>query len=190
MPTFSFAAVARKGQRRERSNDVAPALDGAVARLETPDAQHHRAVDAVRVHRSQQIVGPIAASAMPRRADMRMRVEDAKSILHGSAETIVSVISVVVASEEDVRSAVIRALAGRVPILGVCLGHQSVGAAFGGTIIRAPSLMHGKTSRINHTGRGIFRGLNSGFEATANSCFERLRTMAPGVMARLDAARS
>jgi anthranilate synthase component II len=52
------------------------------------------------------------------------------------------------------------------PMLGVCLGHQAIGQAMGGDVIRAPSLMHGKTSRINHTGRGIFRGLNSGFEAT------------------------
>ena len=52
------------------------------------------------------------------------------------------------------------------PILGVCLGHQAIGQAMGGDVIRAPQLMHGKTSRINHTGKGIFRGLNSGFEAT------------------------
>jgi anthranilate synthase component 2 len=52
------------------------------------------------------------------------------------------------------------------PLLGVCLGHQALGQAMGGEVVRAPELMHGKTSRINHTGRGIFRGLNSGFEAT------------------------
>ena len=54
----------------------------------------------------------------------------------------------------------------KVPILGVCLGHQAIGQAMGGDVIRAPELMHGKTSRINHTGKGLFRGLNSGFEAT------------------------
>ncbi|HEY0854438.1 MAG TPA: aminodeoxychorismate/anthranilate synthase component II [Devosia sp.] len=53
-----------------------------------------------------------------------------------------------------------------VPLLGVCLGHQAIGQAMGGDVIRAPHLMHGKTSRINHTGKGIFRGLNAGFEAT------------------------
>ena len=53
-----------------------------------------------------------------------------------------------------------------IPILGVCLGHQAIGQAMGGEVIRAPQLMHGKTSRINHTGKGLFRGLNSGFEAT------------------------
>ena len=52
------------------------------------------------------------------------------------------------------------------PILGVCLGHQAIGQAMGGDVIRAPELMHGKTSRIEHTGKGLFRGLNSGFEAT------------------------
>ncbi len=52
------------------------------------------------------------------------------------------------------------------PILGVCLGHQALGQAFGGDVIRAPQLMHGKTSSIRHTGKGLFRGLNSGFEAT------------------------
>lgn len=54
----------------------------------------------------------------------------------------------------------------KTPILGVCLGHQAIGQAMGGEVIRAPQLMHGKTSRINHTGKGLFRGLNSGFEAT------------------------
>lgn len=54
----------------------------------------------------------------------------------------------------------------RIPILGVCLGHQSIAQALGGKVIRAPMLMHGKTSRISHNGRGLFRGLNDGFVAT------------------------
>lgn len=53
-----------------------------------------------------------------------------------------------------------------IPILGVCLGHQAIGQAMGGEVIRAPHLVHGKTSKINHTGKGLFRGLNAGFEAT------------------------
>jgi anthranilate synthase component 2 len=53
-----------------------------------------------------------------------------------------------------------------IPILGVCLGHQAIGQAMGGEVVRAPNLMHGKTSRIEHTGKGLFRGLNSGFTAT------------------------
>ena len=55
---------------------------------------------------------------------------------------------------------VIEHFAGKVPILGVCLGHQAIGQAFGGQIIRAPKVMHGKTSPIHHDGRGVFLGLN------------------------------
>jgi anthranilate synthase component 2 len=61
---------------------------------------------------------------------------------------------------------VIRRYAGRLPILGVCLGHQAIGEAFGGRIVRAGRIMHGKTSPILHDGRGLFRGLPSPFEAT------------------------
>jgi len=60
----------------------------------------------------------------------------------------------------------IKRFAGRVPILGVCLGHQSIGYAFGGEIVRARTLMHGKTSMIHHDGEGVFRGLPNPFEAT------------------------
>jgi len=60
----------------------------------------------------------------------------------------------------------IRRLSGRVPILGVCLGHQCMGEAFGGRIIRAPRLMHGKTSVIKHDARGVYRDLPNPFEAT------------------------
>jgi len=56
--------------------------------------------------------------------------------------------------------------AGKYPILGVCLGHQSIGYAFGGNIIHARSIMHGKTSMIHHNDRGVFKGLNNPFQAT------------------------
>ena len=61
---------------------------------------------------------------------------------------------------------VIRAFAGRVPILGVCLGHQCIGQVYGGAVTRAPELYHGKTSMISHDGRGVFEGLPAPFEAT------------------------
>jgi len=61
---------------------------------------------------------------------------------------------------------VIKHFAGKVPILGVCLGHQAIGAAFGGAVVRASNLMHGKTSEIEHDGRTIFRGIQSPMSAT------------------------
>ncbi len=60
----------------------------------------------------------------------------------------------------------IESLAGQMPIFGVCLGHQSIGQAFGGKVIRARKVMHGKTSLIYHSGRGVFQGLPNPFEAT------------------------
>jgi anthranilate synthase/aminodeoxychorismate synthase-like glutamine amidotransferase len=60
----------------------------------------------------------------------------------------------------------IRRAAGRVPLLGVCLGHQALGQAFGGRVVRAPKLMHGKTSEIHHDGRTVFTGLPKPFTAT------------------------
>jgi anthranilate synthase component 2 len=61
---------------------------------------------------------------------------------------------------------VVKEAAGHMPILGVCLGHQAIGEAYGGTIVRAPEPMHGKLSRIRHTGKSVFRGLNGDFLAT------------------------
>jgi len=60
----------------------------------------------------------------------------------------------------------VRHFAGKVPLLGVCLGHQAIGEAFGGTIVRAKNLMHGKTSRVEHDGKTIFKGLTSPMTAT------------------------
>ena len=68
--------------------------------------------------------------------------------------------------EAGVSVETIQRFAGRIPILGVCLGHQAIGAAFGGDIVRAKSLMHGKTSPIEHDGRGVFFGLPENFDAT------------------------
>jgi 4-amino-4-deoxychorismate synthase (2-amino-4-deoxychorismate-forming) component II len=69
-------------------------------------------------------------------------------------------------NEAGISVATIRRMARHTPILGVCLGHQSIGQAFGGEIVRAGRLMHGKTSPIRHDGRTIFRGLPNPFEAT------------------------
>jgi anthranilate synthase component 2 len=68
--------------------------------------------------------------------------------------------------QAGVSLALIERLAGRVPILGVCLGHQSIGQAFGGKVVRAKRIMHGKTSMIHHLGKGVFQGLPNPFEAT------------------------
>jgi anthranilate synthase/aminodeoxychorismate synthase-like glutamine amidotransferase len=68
--------------------------------------------------------------------------------------------------EAGISVEMVQKLAGEIPILGVCLGHQAIGAAFGGKIIRAPKLFHGKTSQIRHDGSGVFRGLPNPFTAT------------------------
>jgi para-aminobenzoate synthetase component II len=68
--------------------------------------------------------------------------------------------------EAGISVELIQRLAGKYPILGVCLGHQAMGAAYGGKIVRAPKLFHGKTSQIDHDGKGVFRGLPKRFIAT------------------------
>lgn len=68
--------------------------------------------------------------------------------------------------EAGISVAAIKYFAGKIPILGVCLGHQSIGAAFGGDVIRSSSLMHGKTSPIHHDGKELFKGLPNPFQAT------------------------
>jgi anthranilate synthase component 2 len=69
-------------------------------------------------------------------------------------------------NEAGISVPLIRALAGRIPILGVCLGHQSIGQAFGGRIVKAREVMHGKTSPIHHAGQGVFSSLDNPFQAT------------------------
>jgi len=68
--------------------------------------------------------------------------------------------------EAGISIELIRHFAGKVPVLGVCLGHQAIGAAFGGEVVRAKNLMHGKTSQVEHDGKTIFRGLSSPMTAT------------------------
>lgn len=69
-------------------------------------------------------------------------------------------------NEAGVSMAVIEALAGRIPILGVCLGHQAIGQVYGGQVVRAGELMHGKTSLVHHHGTGVFSGLPTPYTAT------------------------
>lgn len=69
-------------------------------------------------------------------------------------------------NEAGVSVDVIRQLGPRIPVFGVCLGHQSLGQAYGGDVVRAKRIMHGKTSRIRHEGKGVFAGLPDGYEAT------------------------
>jgi anthranilate synthase/aminodeoxychorismate synthase-like glutamine amidotransferase len=69
-------------------------------------------------------------------------------------------------NEAGISMDVIRAYAGQIPILGVCLGHQSIGQVFGGRIVRAPKVMHGKTSKIFHDEKGLFAGIENPFVAT------------------------
>jgi anthranilate synthase/aminodeoxychorismate synthase-like glutamine amidotransferase len=85
-------------------------------------------------------------------------------------------------AEAGISVELIRRFAGRTPILGVCLGHQSIGAALGGTIVRAARLMHGKTSPIYHDGRTIFHGLSDPFDATRYHSLLIERTTLPACL--------
>ena len=69
-------------------------------------------------------------------------------------------------NEAGISLALVHRFAGRVPILGVCLGHQAIGQAFGGKVVHAKALMHGKVSQVHHSGAGVFRGLPTPFQAT------------------------
>ncbi len=85
-------------------------------------------------------------------------------------------------NEAGISVPLVRQFAGKVPILGVCLGHQSIGQALGGRIVHARQLMHGKTSAIHHDGRGVFRGLPDGFTATRYHSLAIERASLPGCL--------
>jgi len=102
-------------------------------------------------------------------ADVEVRRNDQLSIdeIHEMApERIMLSPGPCTPSEAGISLQTIDTFAGKIPLFGVCLGHQAIGQAFGGNIIRAANIMHGKTSPIHHTGVGVFRGLENPFTAT------------------------
>jgi anthranilate synthase component II len=111
-----------------------------------------------------QALSELGADVLVRRNDV-VTVEDVEE-LAPMLDGIVISPGPCTPGEAGISVPLVRRLAGTVPILGVCLGHQAVGAAFGGRITRAPKLMHGKISMIAHDGAGIFTGLPNPFQAT------------------------
>lgn len=109
-----------------------------------------------------QLIGDLGESSVVKRND-EVTVDDVRGL---APDRIVVSPGPCTPSEAGISVDLIRAMAGTVPILGVCLGHQSIGEAFGGTVVRAPYLMHGKTSMVHHDGRTLFEGLDQGFVAT------------------------
>jgi len=102
-------------------------------------------------------------------AELRVERNDAitvDEVAESAPEAIVISPGPCTPNEAGISVDLVRTFAGRIPILGVCLGHQSIGQAFGGRIIRAPEIMHGKTSEIHHDGNTIYRGLPNPFTAT------------------------
>jgi len=114
------------------------------------------------VYNLVQYLGELGASPIVRRHDA-VTLEDVETL-----EPDAVLVSPGPGRPENagVSTTVIRWAAGRVPLLGVCLGHQAIGAAWGGSVIRAPEVMHGKTSMIHHGGTGVFAGLPNPLEAT------------------------
>ena len=109
-----------------------------------------------------QYLGELGAALEVRRNDQTTLQE-----IHGMApERIVISPGPKTPSEAGICLDIIQTFSGRIPILGVCLGHQAMGQAFGGRVVRAPEIMHGKTSFITHDGKTIFAGLPNPFPAT------------------------
>jgi anthranilate synthase/aminodeoxychorismate synthase-like glutamine amidotransferase len=109
-----------------------------------------------------QYLGELGAEVVVRRND-QITVEEVKSL---RPERIVISPGPCTPQEAGISIDLFRHLTGKLPILGVCLGHQALGAAFGGKVVRATHLMHGKTSQVKHDGRTVFKDLESPFTAT------------------------
>jgi anthranilate synthase/aminodeoxychorismate synthase-like glutamine amidotransferase len=109
-----------------------------------------------------QYLGELGAEPQVRRND-QVTVDE---VAHLVPERIVISPGPKTPAEAGICLELIKKLSGRVPILGVCLGHQAIGQAFGGKVIRAPQVMHGKTSSITHDGKTVFAGLPNPFPAT------------------------
>ena len=109
-----------------------------------------------------QYLGELGAQVEVRRND-EVTVEEIEAM---HPERIVISPGPCTPQEAGISIKLIRHFAGSLPLLGVCLGHQAIGAAFGGKVIRAKNLMHGKTSQVEHDGKTIFRGLTSPMTAT------------------------
>jgi anthranilate synthase/aminodeoxychorismate synthase-like glutamine amidotransferase len=114
------------------------------------------------VYNLVQDLGELGADPVVQRAD-QFTIEDVEAMAPDAI-----LISPGPGRPEDagLSNEVIRTFAGRVPIFGVCLGHQCIGQVFGGDVVRAPEIMHGKTSLVRHEGRGVFAGLPEPLEAT------------------------
>src|SRR5579862_293072 len=109
-----------------------------------------------------QYLGELGAEVVVRRND-QVTVADVEAMY---PERILLSPGPCTPQEAGISIDLVRHFAGKVPLLGVCLGHQAIGAAFGGQVVRAPKLMHGKTSQVEHDGRTIFRVLPSPMTAT------------------------
>ena len=109
-----------------------------------------------------QYLGELGAEVVVRRND-EVKVGEIEGM---APERIVISPGPCTPQDAGISMELIRHFAGKIPVLGVCLGHQAIGAAFGGTVVRARHLMHGKTSQVEHDGQTVFRGLASPMTAT------------------------
>ena len=130
------------------------------------------------VYNLVQYLGELGAEPMVHRHDA-LTVDEAEAL---SPDAVL--ISPGPGRPEDagISNDLILRMAGRVPVLGVCLGHQCIGQVFGGEVVRAPNVMHGKTSMVSHTDAGIFTGLPNPMEATRYHSLVVERSSVPDVL--------